>query len=123
MKILNLNLEKKWFDMIAAGVKREEYRAITAYWTRRLFQLKKFDFVQFRNGYQPNSPIVLVELLWIDTGFGKPEWGAPAGRRVYVLTLGDLVRGGRYPRGGPDRPDGERDAMIHPTRTGGAKNP
>lgn len=35
MKTLHLTLNKKWFDMIAAGVKKEEYREIKPYWERR----------------------------------------------------------------------------------------
>lgn len=26
MKVLTLSLKRKWFDMIAAGIKKEEYR-------------------------------------------------------------------------------------------------
>lgn len=35
MEILHLTLKKKWFDMIAAKVKKEEYREIKDYWIRR----------------------------------------------------------------------------------------
>lgn len=35
--VLYLTLKKKWFDMIASGVKREEYREIKEYWLKRLF--------------------------------------------------------------------------------------
>lgn len=33
---LNLTLKKKWFDMIASGEKKEEYREIKPYWMNRL---------------------------------------------------------------------------------------
>lgn len=36
MKILYLPIKKQWFDMIASGEKKEEYRDITSYWTKRL---------------------------------------------------------------------------------------
>lgn len=36
-KILYLTVSKQWFDLIASGVKREEYREIKPYWIRRLF--------------------------------------------------------------------------------------
>ena len=36
MKILDLVLKKEWFDMIKNGNKREEYREIKPYWTKRL---------------------------------------------------------------------------------------
>jgi hypothetical protein len=35
-KILHLTLKKKWFDMIASGEKKEEYREIKRYWADRL---------------------------------------------------------------------------------------
>lgn len=35
MKILHLTLKKKWFDLIASGEKKEEYREIKDYWARR----------------------------------------------------------------------------------------
>jgi hypothetical protein len=34
--ILNLNLARKWFDMIESGEKTEEYREIKAHWISRL---------------------------------------------------------------------------------------
>lgn len=37
MKILDLVLKSKWYDMIASGEKREEYREIKPYWAQRLF--------------------------------------------------------------------------------------
>ena len=36
-KVLDLVLIGKWYDLIADGIKREEYRAITPYWCNRLF--------------------------------------------------------------------------------------
>lgn len=36
MKILDLVLKGKWYDMIASGAKYEEYREIKPYWFKRL---------------------------------------------------------------------------------------
>ena len=36
MKTLHLVLTRKWFDMILANIKKEEYRKLTNYWLRRL---------------------------------------------------------------------------------------
>lgn len=33
--MLVLPIKKKWFDMIASGEKKEEYREIKPYWTSR----------------------------------------------------------------------------------------
>ena len=35
-KTLHLTLKKKWYDMIASGEKKEEYREVKKYWIRRL---------------------------------------------------------------------------------------
>lgn len=37
MKNLQLSLISKWFEMTKAGIKTEDYRLITAYWLKRLF--------------------------------------------------------------------------------------
>ncbi len=38
MATLKLPLKRKWFDMIKAGEKLEEYRETSAYWTSRLLK-------------------------------------------------------------------------------------
>ena len=43
MKTLTLSLKKKWFDMIKAGAKKEEYREVNEYWAARLIGKGKFD--------------------------------------------------------------------------------
>jgi hypothetical protein len=48
MKVLHLTVKKKWFDMIASGEKKEEYRGIKGHWVTRLMQLDKpFEMDQF----------------------------------------------------------------------------
>ena len=39
MSALKLVLKWKWYNMIASGEKKEEYREITAYWLARLFYI------------------------------------------------------------------------------------
>lgn len=39
-KVLHLAVSKKWFDLIASGAKREEYREIKPYWEKRLLDYK-----------------------------------------------------------------------------------
>jgi hypothetical protein len=103
MKILHLTLKKKWFDMIASGEKKEEYREVKEYWVRRLisnhFQCAyakiptnyatDYNVVLFRNGHNSNSPTVKVELLGISIGDGKPEWGG--GKKHFILKLGKIL--------------------------------
>ena len=91
-RVLHLTLKKRWFDMIARGEKREEYREIKDYWRRRL-EGYAYDVIQFRNGYRTDSPILQVELTQVRRGQGRTEWGAPAGQEVYILELGRIVHG------------------------------
>lgn len=101
MKILHLTLKKKWFDMIKAGVKKEEYREVKPYWSTRLMNdnpiagttsMKQFDIIRFRNGYSPDSPVIDVECL--DVGISstpKPEWSDNAQGTFYTLYLGKIL--------------------------------
>ncbi len=57
---LHLNLHREFFAPIAAGTKPTEYRARTAYWRRRL-EGRRYDVIQFRNGYATQAPEMLVE--------------------------------------------------------------
>lgn len=41
MKILDLVLKHKWYDMIDRGEKKEEYREIKPYWEKRLLDYKR----------------------------------------------------------------------------------
>lgn len=38
MKTLYLPLKKEWYEMIEAGIKKEEYREESPYWRRRLIE-------------------------------------------------------------------------------------
>ncbi len=50
MKILRLNLKKKWWELIRDGLKTTELRLATDYWRKRLFG-HKYDEVHFCLGY------------------------------------------------------------------------
>lgn len=109
-RILHLTLKRRWFDMIALGKKPEEYRDVTPYWIQRLtwhefhkcdvYQLAKyvidqdvfrrdFEIVQFRNGYNKDSPVMQVEFKEIDIGRGNPVWGAE--HTVFRIKLGKIL--------------------------------
>ena len=60
MKILHLNLYRKYFDAIADGTKTIEYRDKTDYWKKRI-EGKEYDIIKFRNGYAKDAPTMLVE--------------------------------------------------------------
>lgn len=44
MKILELVLKAKWYDMISSGEKKEEYREIKPYWCNRLIDNIGMDY-------------------------------------------------------------------------------
>lgn len=99
-RILKLTLKKKWFDMIASGEKKEEYRDIKEYWERRLenppkylfhFNPKKFDYVLFTNGYSKDSPQMKVECLGIEIAHSKPELCDGLEDLFYVIKLGKVI--------------------------------
>lgn len=77
--------------MIAAGIKKEEYRSITHYWTVRLVP-NRYDAILFRNGYSKDAPRITVELKDIYVGVGNYNWGANPKERVFVLRLGDILK-------------------------------
>lgn len=90
MKILHLTLKKKWFDMIASGEKKEEYREMKPYWEKRLVG-KSYDAVSFRNGYTKDAPSMTVEIYWISVAFGKVKWGGDPNNFKYVIKLGKIL--------------------------------
>lgn len=85
--MLTLTIKKKWYDMILAGEKKEEYRDIKPYYTSRLLPLFGVFWIDdklvkgkgavhdavpiiFRNGYRVDSPKIKA-LCSLSTGFGK----------------------------------------------------
>lgn len=91
--MLTLPIKRKWFEMIVSGEKKEEYREIKPYWTSRIrrYGYAGINFVvRIKNGYQIDAPY--ADLLVKKTvGFGRPEWGAPADRKVYILQIIDIL--------------------------------
>jgi hypothetical protein len=99
MRILHLTLKKKWFDMIASGEKKEEYREMKDYWYSRFLKpsvlprLEEYDFVIFKNGYSKNAPTVTVRFVEMFVGLeGNPEWGAEPGKEYFVIKLGEIIK-------------------------------
>ena len=99
MKSLILPLKKKWFNMIKAGVKKEEYRELKDYWFGRFYHSVtpdgtscKYDRIVFTLGY-PKSNDTERRLSFknpkIRIGAGKPEWGAEPGKNYFVITWED----------------------------------
>ena len=113
-KCVHLVLSRKWFEMIEARKKKEEYRDITDYYYSRLMDpdcifsimnaaaavasdpTKKteidishltngFQIVAFHRGYTGTVMYYNVEKVTI--GYGKTEWGAPSDTPVFKIYL------------------------------------
>lgn len=89
LNVLHLTLKKQWFDMIFSGIKREEYREIKPYWIKRLMS-RKYDAINFRNGYATDAPEMFILLDDISQGTGNPDWGSPD-YPVFKLGLGEII--------------------------------
>lgn len=116
MATLTLPLKKKWFDLIKAGIKKEEYRECSDYWISRFNKLCScFEYVfvgshpncigerrvmiscdhlncdrlVFTLGY-PKAGNTERRLEFknpkIRIGTGKPEWGADPNKLYFVIT-------------------------------------
>ena len=86
--ILPLVLKRKWYDLIASGEKREEYRDATEYWETRIYNwgdqamlCAKEAVVEFRLGYAKDAPRMAFTSDEMDTirraWANHPEWGEP----------------------------------------------
>lgn len=108
MKTLHLTLKKNWFDMIASGEKREEYREIKPYWIKRLLNygyedeyetpylttqmVKKYQTIEFRNGYSKNARKMLVEWHGLSIGQPQSKWfGREAEGTIFIIHLGNIT--------------------------------
>lgn len=105
MKILHLTLRKKWFDMIASGEKKEEYREIKPSMISKFSshskeynnwheRLKEFDYVHFYNGWACSQkyPNFKIEFKGIRMDEGREEWGAEPGNMYFVIELGEIIK-------------------------------
>ncbi len=82
-RILHLNLVRRWFDEIAAGTKRKEFRQFTDYWQTRL-QDREYDFIEFRNGYATDALRMRVQFRGVMLqGRGS--------NKVFVIKLGRIL--------------------------------
>lgn len=110
MKILNPPLKGEWYEMIEAGIKKEEYREIGDYWCPRLLVcarscgqrcdkdriwlcpygpiFKDYDAVCFSYGY--TRRMMTFECKDIMIGQGRKEWGAPD-YETFIIKLGNRL--------------------------------
>jgi hypothetical protein len=92
-RVLHLNLRCEYFDAIAEGTKRIEYRDRTEYWATRL-EGREYDVVEFRNGYATRAPVLQIGFCGVKK---VRKWGGP----VYAIQLGELISVKRWKPGKP----------------------
>lgn len=99
--ILNLTIKRKWFDMIASGEKREEYRSMDNAQVRNAFERMQ-DYpcsysMILRNGYRMDSPAVVARLtnicIWHSASF--PGCGEP-NYPHYAISFDKILSRGTY---------------------------
>ncbi len=83
MKVLHLNLYRKYFDAILKKEKKVEYRDVTPYWSKRL-EGRHYDVIKFRNGYRKDAPEMLVEFK----GMGVVHFQTTP---TYAIDLGNIL--------------------------------
>ncbi len=81
--ILHLNLHREFFAQIVVRTKRIEYRDQSPYWRKRL-EGRKYDVIQFRNGYATDAPEMQVEFLGV-------RRTTKDGKKVYAIRLGRIL--------------------------------
>jgi hypothetical protein len=82
-RVLQLNLAQLWFDQIASGEKRTEYREAKPYWPQRL-EGRQYDLIEFRNGYATDAFRMLVEFRSLCKQGTRPS-------TQYAIRLGKIV--------------------------------
>lgn len=120
--ILNLTIKRRWLDMIACGIKKEEYRAPNCAQLRN-FGDKRLDYYArwrtlrepaiFRAGYAMDSMACVVDVLGVappvvkghgvfaieDENFisepRHPEWGEPP-LPHYTILLSEVLKSDSY---------------------------
>ena len=116
-KTLHLVLKRKWWDMIASGEKKEEYRDANHYWAIRLLErqnrwysqnidypndfidwlsfrlahndiaFRSYENVCFHLGYTNTTMTFLI--AYFALSMGKEEWGAEPNKYYFVIKLGE----------------------------------
>ena len=93
--VLTLVLKGKWYDMIASGVKREEYREIKPYWNKRIcgwLERKGRGVVAFSRGYCTPDMFFLGDYCICSAGGAvKRDWGEPTSFQHWVIGLGERI--------------------------------
>jgi hypothetical protein len=88
--ILHLKLHREYFDAIAVGSKKTEYRDNTPYWRSRMVD-REYTEIVFRNGYATQAPLMRVQFL----GVRKDRPNRFAIRLGRILEVKNYTQGNR----------------------------
>ena len=91
--LLHLPLKREWYDMIASGEKREEYRDYKPYWNVRIQNAiaeSKPIVAAFSLGRHRATMFFDVSVIKAVCGSNHPEWGEPKYLH-YVIALADRI--------------------------------
>lgn len=108
MKVLDLVVKHKWYDMEESGEKPEEYRVLSDHWVKRFLRIdsgregalrylaslptnqvwQEYTHVRFHRGYTSTTMLFEIKSMHIDVG--NPDWGAPK-EKVFIIKLGERI--------------------------------
>ena len=102
-----MTLKRESFDAIYRGEKEEEYRTFSQFWISRLltkdsetgqYAAREYDTIQFRNGYNPDSPVMEVEWkgVAIDQYPDVPDSAPDEERYSFAIQVGDVISSAHY---------------------------
>ena len=100
--ILHIPIKREYFDAILSGEKTEEYRDFSPFWCSRLLNkndageyesARLYDIVRFRNGYEPDSPVMDVEYvrIFVDEYADAPSNATDEERLYFSIVLGKVL--------------------------------
>ena len=82
---LKIVIKSEWFDEIASGKKKIEYRDISPFWTSRLFdkngKKRTYDQIEFINGYNADAKRMITKY----EGFEKKG-------KIYHIKVGKILK-------------------------------
>ena len=96
MSVLRLTLKKADFDVMVTGEKKHEYRKPSKWIMSRLVDkktgaFKRYDLVEFVNGYGSDKPMFWAEFLIAEKMIGKPYKIMYSNLLEVLVETGDIV--------------------------------
>jgi hypothetical protein len=90
--ILNLTIKRQWFDMIASGEKKEEYRELKTYWLRMFIDRSKYP----SESHNEHKHIISDILFDINAGHDANKVIKSYYSSIKIFDLIKFVNGGNF---------------------------